>query len=132
MTQLTSLDVPGTLVKEQGEPKEAHEARLGAAGLLFDVQGYMEDFGRAVVPAYRKGTADRELPADAGVAHGVVPPDRRHVTSARSPRPSPSWSRSAAWVHGLCQRLPGCGHPGHRRAGGGCRGHIWRIRRDPG
>ena len=74
MTQATSLEVPGTLLKEQGEPKEAHEARLGAANLLFDIPGYVEDFGRTVGPAYRTGVADRELPADAGVARSVLPP----------------------------------------------------------
>ena len=74
MTQSPILESPGTLLKEQGEPKEAHEARLGVAGLLFDVHGYVEEFARAVVPAYRAGVADRELPADAGVARSIVPP----------------------------------------------------------
>lgn len=74
MTRATTFESPGTLVKEQGEPKEAHEARLGVAGLLFDVHAYVEDFARAVVPAYRTGVADRELPADAGVARSIVPP----------------------------------------------------------
>jgi pyruvate/2-oxoacid:ferredoxin oxidoreductase beta subunit/ferredoxin len=62
------------LLKEPGEPKEAHEARLGPADLLFDVHAYVEDFGRSVVPAYRRGIADLELPADAGVARSIVPP----------------------------------------------------------
>jgi pyruvate/2-oxoacid:ferredoxin oxidoreductase beta subunit/Pyruvate/2-oxoacid:ferredoxin oxidoreductase delta subunit len=62
------------LLKEPGEPKEAHEARLGSVDLVLDVHAYVEDFGRSVVPAYRRGIADRELPADAGVARSVVPP----------------------------------------------------------
>jgi len=74
VTRALTLESPGTLTKEQGEPKEAHEARLGVAGLLFDVHAYVEDFARAVVPSYRKGVADRELPADAGVARSIIPP----------------------------------------------------------
>lgn len=62
------------LAKEQGESKEAHEARLEAAPLLFDLHAYVEDFARSVVPAYRTGVADRELPADDAVARSIVPP----------------------------------------------------------
>jgi pyruvate/2-oxoacid:ferredoxin oxidoreductase beta subunit/Fe-S-cluster-containing hydrogenase component 2 len=72
---MTDLMTPPTaLLKEPGEPKEAHEARLGEAELLLDVHAYVEDFGRSVVPAYRRGIADRELPADAGIARSIVPP----------------------------------------------------------
>jgi pyruvate ferredoxin oxidoreductase beta subunit len=62
------------LRKEAGEPKEVHEARLASAPNLFDVEGYVDDFNRAVMPAYGRGTADRELPADAGVARSLIPP----------------------------------------------------------
>ncbi|HET7182223.1 MAG TPA: thiamine pyrophosphate-dependent enzyme, partial [Candidatus Limnocylindrales bacterium] len=41
---------------------------------LLDLNAYVEDFGRSVVPAYRQGVADRELPADAGLARSVIPP----------------------------------------------------------
>src|SRR6185295_8131379 len=41
---------------------------------LIDMAAYVEEFGRSVVPAYRQGFADRELPADAGLARSVIPP----------------------------------------------------------
>jgi pyruvate/2-oxoacid:ferredoxin oxidoreductase beta subunit/Pyruvate/2-oxoacid:ferredoxin oxidoreductase delta subunit len=41
---------------------------------LLDVDAYVEEFSRSVVPAYRRGIADRELPADAGLARSIVPP----------------------------------------------------------
>ncbi|MDO8485670.1 MAG: thiamine pyrophosphate-dependent enzyme, partial [Candidatus Limnocylindrales bacterium] len=62
------------LVKEAGEPKELHETRLGAALPVLDMSAYVEEFGRSVVPAYRRGVADLELPADAGLARSIVPP----------------------------------------------------------
>jgi hypothetical protein len=62
------------LLKDVGEPKEHHEARLGAALPVLDMHGYVEDFGRSVVPAYRQGIADMELPADAGLARSIIPP----------------------------------------------------------
>jgi pyruvate/2-oxoacid:ferredoxin oxidoreductase beta subunit/Pyruvate/2-oxoacid:ferredoxin oxidoreductase delta subunit len=62
------------LVKEAGEPKELHESRLGAALPVLDMSAYVEEFGRSVVPAYRRGVADLELPADAGLARSIVPP----------------------------------------------------------
>jgi pyruvate/2-oxoacid:ferredoxin oxidoreductase beta subunit/Pyruvate/2-oxoacid:ferredoxin oxidoreductase delta subunit len=63
-----------TLAKEAGEPKELHETRLGAALPVLDMHAYVDEFGRSVVPAYRRGVADRELPADAGLARSIVPP----------------------------------------------------------
>ena len=63
-----------TLAKEAGEPKELHETRLGAALPGLDMHAYVEEFGRSVVPAYRRGVADRELPADAGLARSIIPP----------------------------------------------------------
>jgi pyruvate ferredoxin oxidoreductase beta subunit len=63
------------LVKAPGELKEAHDVRLTtAAPPLLDMDAYVEEFGRSVVPAYRRGIADRELPADAGLARSVIPP----------------------------------------------------------
>lgn len=63
------------LVKDPGELKEAHDVRLTAAAPpLLDMDLYVEEFGRTVVPAYRRGVADRELPADVGLARSVIPP----------------------------------------------------------
>jgi pyruvate ferredoxin oxidoreductase beta subunit len=63
------------LVKDAGEHKEAHDSRLlAAAPPLLDMDAYVEEFGRSVVPAYRRGIADRELPADTGLARSVIPP----------------------------------------------------------
>ncbi len=62
------------LVKVAGEPKELHETRLGAALPVLDMHAYVEEFGRSVVPAYRRGVADLELPADAGLARSIIPP----------------------------------------------------------
>ncbi|HEX2627027.1 MAG TPA: thiamine pyrophosphate-dependent enzyme [Candidatus Limnocylindrales bacterium] len=63
------------LAKAPGELKEAHDVRLTtAAPPLLDMDAYVEEFGRSVVPAYRRGIADRELPADAGLARSVIPP----------------------------------------------------------
>ena len=63
------------LIKESGELKEAHESRLATmVPPLFDIDAYVEDFGRTIVPAYRLGTADAEMPADAGLARSIIPP----------------------------------------------------------
>ena len=63
------------LIKDQGELKEEHDARLlAAAPPLLHMDAYVEEFGRTIVPAYRRGVADRELPADVGLARSVVPP----------------------------------------------------------
>lgn len=63
------------LIKAPGELKESHDVRLTtAAPPLLDMDAYVEEFGRTVVPAYRRGVADRELPADAGLARSVIPP----------------------------------------------------------
>ena len=63
------------LIKDPGELKEEHDARLlAAAPPLLDMEAYVEEFGRTIVPAYRRGVADRELPADVGLARSVVPP----------------------------------------------------------
>ena len=63
------------LIKDAGEVKELHDERLQVlAPPLLDMHQYVEDFGLTVVPAYRRGIADRELPADAGLARSVIPP----------------------------------------------------------
>ena len=74
MTDLVVDPDAGPLVKVQGEPKEHHEARLGAALPLFDVDAYVGDFNRSIVAAYRRGVADAELPADVGLARSIIPP----------------------------------------------------------
>ena len=62
------------LTKEAGEPKEAHEARLGRALPMFDVHQYVADFGATIVPEYRSGQADRGHPADSGLGRSIIPP----------------------------------------------------------
>jgi pyruvate ferredoxin oxidoreductase beta subunit len=62
------------LLKEPGELKEAHEVQLEAARPIFDVQAYVEDFNASIVPAYRRGVADAEWPADVGLARSIIPP----------------------------------------------------------
>ena len=41
---------------------------------VFDVRTYVEEFEGAIVPAYLRGRADAEWPADAGVARSIIPP----------------------------------------------------------
>jgi len=67
------------LVKEAGQPKELHEGELALAELVFDTEAYVDDFNRSVVAAYRRGVADAELPADAGVARSIIPPGTASV-----------------------------------------------------
>jgi len=68
------IDV-GVLGKAPGEIKEAHDDRLATvAPVVLDIEAYVEEFGRSIVPAYRQGTADRELAADAGLARSLIPP----------------------------------------------------------
>ena len=63
------------LIKDAGELKEAHEARLATMALpVFDIDSYVEEFGRSIVPAYRHGVADAEWPADVGMARSIIPP----------------------------------------------------------
>jgi pyruvate/2-oxoacid:ferredoxin oxidoreductase beta subunit/ferredoxin len=40
---------------------------------LLDLEDYVEQFDHSVVPAYRRGIADHELPADAGLARSIIP-----------------------------------------------------------
>jgi len=63
------------LAKDPGAAKELHDADLAAMALpLLDMDAYVEDFGRSVVPGYRRGIADAEFPADAGLARSIIPP----------------------------------------------------------
>jgi pyruvate/2-oxoacid:ferredoxin oxidoreductase beta subunit/Pyruvate/2-oxoacid:ferredoxin oxidoreductase delta subunit len=41
---------------------------------LLDRGAYLEAFDAAIVPAYRKGVADEEWPADIGLARSIIPP----------------------------------------------------------
>ena len=41
---------------------------------VFDVRTYVEEFEDAIVPAYQRGRADAEWPADAGLARSIIPP----------------------------------------------------------
>ncbi len=62
-------------LKDAGELKELQLDRLATiAPPLLDIDAYVEEFGRSVVPAYRRGIADRELPADVGLARSIIPP----------------------------------------------------------
>src|SRR6188472_3604346 len=62
------------LTKEAGEPKEAHEARLGRALPMFDVDRYVADFAATIMPEYRTGQADRGHAADIGLGRSIIPP----------------------------------------------------------
>ncbi|HEX8024947.1 MAG TPA: thiamine pyrophosphate-dependent enzyme, partial [Candidatus Limnocylindrales bacterium] len=65
----------GVLAKAPGELKDAHDDRLATvAPVVLDIDRYVEEFGRSIVPAYRQGIADRELAADAGLARSLIPP----------------------------------------------------------
>ncbi len=67
--------VVNPLLKEPGELKETHEVQLEYTALpLFDVHAYVEDFNASIVPAYRRGVADAEWPADVGLARSIIPP----------------------------------------------------------
>ena len=41
---------------------------------VFDVRTYVEEFEDAIVPAYLRGRADAEWPADVGLARSIIPP----------------------------------------------------------
>jgi pyruvate/2-oxoacid:ferredoxin oxidoreductase beta subunit/ferredoxin len=69
-----TAEVRSPLTKEPGALKEQHEVELGVASPLFDIGAYVEEFGASIVPAYRRGVADAEWPADVGLARSVVPP----------------------------------------------------------
>ena len=70
-----TAEASSPLSKPAGTPKETHDAELAALGVpLFDVQTYVEEFGASIVPAYRRGVADAEWPADVGLARSIIPP----------------------------------------------------------
>jgi hypothetical protein len=96
-------------VKEAGELKESHSDRLATiAPPLLDIDAYVEEFGRSVVPAYRRGVADRELPADAGLARSIIPPATSAVRDfSKLALTIPEFDRrEMRRLHGLRQRLP--------------------------
>jgi pyruvate ferredoxin oxidoreductase beta subunit len=72
--ELPLHDLAAPVRKEQGEPLEHHQARLGAAGTVLNVLAYVDDFNSTVVDAYRRGVADVELPSETGVARSILPP----------------------------------------------------------
>ena len=74
MTELQLHDVAAPVSKQAGEPKEVHEARLGAASTVIDIAAYVDDFNTSILDAYRRGVADAELPSETGVARSVIPP----------------------------------------------------------
>ena len=41
---------------------------------VFDLRTYVEEFEDAIVPAYLRGRADAEWPAEAGLARSIIPP----------------------------------------------------------
>jgi pyruvate ferredoxin oxidoreductase beta subunit len=41
---------------------------------LFHIESYTDEFNDSIVPAYRRGIADEEWPADIGLARSVIPP----------------------------------------------------------
>ena len=47
---------------------------MNAGPPLLDIESYVEDFDRTIVPAYRRGVADQELPVDVGLARSIMPP----------------------------------------------------------
>ena len=69
-----TAELRSPLTKEAGALKEHHEVELGLATPLFDITSYVEEFGASIVPAYRRGVADEEWPADVGLARSVIPP----------------------------------------------------------
>lgn len=69
-----TANLSSSLTKEPGALKEQHEVELGIATPLFDITSYVEEFGASIVPAYRRGIADEEWPADVGLARSVIPP----------------------------------------------------------
>jgi pyruvate/2-oxoacid:ferredoxin oxidoreductase beta subunit/Pyruvate/2-oxoacid:ferredoxin oxidoreductase delta subunit len=69
-----TTDIRSPLTKERGTLEGQHEVELGVATPLFDITAYVEDFGASIVPAYRRGIADEEWPADVGLARSVIPP----------------------------------------------------------
>ena len=70
-----TAETSSPLSEPVGMPKETHDAELAAQGVpLFDVHTYVEEFGASIVPAYRRGVADAEWPADVGLARSIIPP----------------------------------------------------------
>jgi pyruvate ferredoxin oxidoreductase beta subunit len=69
------------------EERAARRDAMEMAPVLFDVHTYVEDFNRSIIGAYRRGVADVELPADAGVARSIIPPGTAAVRDFSSLSP---------------------------------------------
>jgi ferredoxin len=111
------------LIKDAGELKEAHAARLATMALpVFDIDTYVEEFARSIVPAYRRGLADAEWPADVGIARSIIPPG----TSATR-----DFSRLAPRIpEFLLDKCVGCmacvsACPTRRSSASSCRSRNW-------
>jgi pyruvate/2-oxoacid:ferredoxin oxidoreductase beta subunit/Pyruvate/2-oxoacid:ferredoxin oxidoreductase delta subunit len=92
------MTAPAIPYKPAGEPSEAHIGQAVGADLLFDVHAYVDDFNSAVVGAYRRNVADRELPADPSVARSVIPPATAAVRDFSSLAPTLPVLRADACV----------------------------------
>jgi pyruvate/2-oxoacid:ferredoxin oxidoreductase beta subunit/formate hydrogenlyase subunit 6/NADH:ubiquinone oxidoreductase subunit I len=53
--------------------------RPGVTRGAFDLEAYEDEFNDSIVPAYRRGVADAEWPADIGLARSVIPPGTASV-----------------------------------------------------
>lgn len=69
---MTLEELPLATVRR--EEREPHVARPPTSEVGFDIDAYVDEFNSLVLSAYRGGTADATLPADAGVARSVIPP----------------------------------------------------------
>jgi len=53
---------------------DASAASAAGAAPAFDLDAYEAEFDDSIVPAYRRGVADAEWPADLGLARSIIPP----------------------------------------------------------
>ena len=123
-----------TLLKEAGEPKEVHVAAWPRAPPLFDVDAYVDDFNRGIVPAYRRGNG---RPRAAGrrrrcaqhhpAGHGRHP--RLQPPGAADPGADRARSAWAAWP--ASTPAPTRAILGDRRPGVAARRRDRRLRRRP-
>ena len=119
-------------LKDAGELKELHIDRLATiAPPLLDIDAYVEEFGRSVVPAYRRGIADRELPADAGLARSIIPPATSAVRdfSRLAPHIPDFLAEKCVGCMACVNACPDTRDPRHRRARAGAGGAHRSLRR---
>jgi pyruvate/2-oxoacid:ferredoxin oxidoreductase beta subunit/Pyruvate/2-oxoacid:ferredoxin oxidoreductase delta subunit len=67
-----------TVLPVLGQPAAPGDVASAAAD-AFDLEAYEDEFNDSVVPAYRRGVADAEWPADIGLARSVIPPGTASV-----------------------------------------------------